>query len=671
MCNLLSVVVSIAAAGLMGGGGLGDGLGGIGESLGDLGSTLTDSLGDVVGEIGDVLGDTVTEALELCGDACSSVLSDLPAGLTGEIDLSIFNDFALENLDFASTNLFESIGAQSASFLTNGTAGLTEMVNNARGFIEQAGQAYASIQNAANFTIGGQSFNALTIFDQVSGGAVSKALSPVNTVLGAASGVVNLADTALTTAQNLTTSIQNSIDQVSGQFSNLTSDLSKMGTMYDFSELTVAFEPGKFAQNLVSQGLPGMDTIIEKTGVTVLQTVLSNPTNPAAALEALRQVPASAVQEIVEKTNFGFPIKTLDQALIPTAILATGTLALVNDFKGLADRVASIGPASVGSFKELGEKLSSIEFPRASGLIGLESDATKINNLINSKMPEARKLLGSGTGVFGNPTMDDVMGTFTGKSYAPKLKIVLDTQKKLMSSPSGVKLKAAIKSAVDNAKAGRNNDVADAAAIRNAGRDFVSPGDPAVASDIALLNNIHQELLDKLVREKRNLAAAKIRAQDSTGTLASIMAFVASLETAWQDDLGLGYREWVEAAATNDLYGEAIRAAIIEGRNRALLQSIGISPRTQLASLYATEEEAKRAAIFAKCCPDEVTVVPDTYSPSQPLPKPSFKVDVDKNVIVEGGRVRVTVTATNVDDGSTLPFKVSIDDSDISPIDVE
>jgi hypothetical protein len=133
-------------------------------------------MGDVLGGLNETIGSVVNDAINVAGDAVKSAIGDLPGGLTGQIDLGIFSDFALEGLDFPSSNLFESLGSQASGFLQNGIPSLTETISAAKGFVEQSAAALASIQNAANFQIGGQSFNALSIFDQVTGGAASRAL---------------------------------------------------------------------------------------------------------------------------------------------------------------------------------------------------------------------------------------------------------------------------------------------------------------------------------------------------------------------------------------------------------------------------------------------------------------------------------------------------------------
>ena len=664
--------MSVAGAGMSGSvTGLVSGLGGI-QGLGELGintdliqSGSFDSMGDMIAEMGTTVTDSITGLSDVCGDFVGDALADLPAGLTGTIDSSIFSDYALEGLDFSSDNLFTALGNQSSDFLSGGMAGLTECINTAKGFVDQAAGMYASLQNAANFNIGGMSFNALTIFDQCTGGAVSKVLSPVNSVLGAAQGVVGLADTAVQTAQSLTTKIQNSIDAAGKQFTSFADDLSKMGTMYSYDSFEDPFTPMSLMTNLQAQGLgEGFNTVIEKTGVTIAQTILSNPTNTGAALDALKQMPMKYVDEIKEKTNFGVNITGLDQVLVPAAVLGASTLALVNDFKGLSDRVASIGPNTASNFSQLGQVLKQIELPKASQLIGLESDLSKIETTINSQMDTAKKIIGSGNGVFGNPTMDDVMGSFTGRPYNEKLALILEGQKFLMNSPAGQNLKTVIEQATVNAKSGAKTDQADANEIRRAANSFTDPATPEIAEIVALINRLHGEILEQFVLEKRNHKAARLNARLAIGGLSSILGFLSSLETAHIDDFETGYRQFVEDAASPDIYGDAIKAAMIEAKNRALLQSIGITPRTVLATNYADEQNALRSAILAKCCPSaslgDQYLRPD-YSPPLPPSLARYRLSIAKpEGVVDGETNTVFLETDNIQDGTIVPYSVTL-----------
>ena len=92
------------------------------------------------------------------------------------------------------------------------------------------------------------------------------------------------------------------------------------------------------------------------------------------------------------------------------------------------------------------------------------------------------------------------------------------------------------------------------------------------------------------------------------------MTFVQGLETAYEDNFKIGYRDWVESAASPDVYGAAIKAAIVEGKNKAVVRDLGldISP----ASIIDLSDEvlAQQALAFNKCCPpfNQINYVADS-----------------------------------------------------------
>lgn len=628
-CSVLSVVSSIAAAGLMGGGGLVPGLdgfdltGSLGElgintdllggvdlggfnidSLGELGintdliGNLSEfnisSMGDVLGGLNETIGSVVNDAINVAGDAVKSAIGDLPGGLTGQIDLGIFSDFALEGLDFPSSNLFESLGSQASGFLQNGIPSLTETISAAKGFVEQSAAALASIQNAANFQIGGQSFNALSIFDQVTGGAASRALQPINDIAGAVSSGVAVAGGLLQTTQN-------TIDSLQKGFTSFTSDVSQWGNMYNVSNLDKAFEPNEFAQHLVDQNIPEFNSYLYQEGSFPPTSI--GQADPSSVLKVLQSVPTEIVETITKAVGFTKNITNLGDALIPAAVLSAGALTLVSNFKDVSDRLSTVGPTNLTTIGDLGKELNKIEFPTSSVLLGVERSSTTLSDTLNQNIAERQKLTGTGSGVFGNPTMNDMMGSFTGTYYTPRLIGMLSAQKRLIDSPEGQALKNAITNAVNNAQANLNTDVADAAAIRAAAQALLAKTESQTVEDLALLERFHRDIVNQLATEKRNLKAAQIDTGNIAGSLSSVMGFVSSLDVAYNDDFKLGYADWVKGAAAQDIYGDAIRYAIIEGKNRNILNSIGVNTNTVSVFDYTNQYAQEQAAILAKCCP--------------------------------------------------------------------
>ena len=615
-CSALSVVMSIAAAGLAGGGGLVPGLDGFDlGSLGELGintdlmsgfeldfgidlDILSDfdlaSMEDVLGGLDETIGSVVDDAVAACGEAVQSALGDLPEGLTGQIDFGSFNEYLTEGLDLSSTNVYQCLGEQSKSFLQNGIPSLTECVNSCKAFVEQSAGALASMQRAATFTIGNQSFNALTIFDQVTGGAASRALQPVTAIVGAASAGASVAGGILQTTQS-------TINNLQTNYSAFTKDVGEWGNMYDVTKLDTTFEANEFAQHLANQNIPEFNNYLYQEGQFPPATI--GQADPAAVLKVLQSVPANIVDTVTKAVGFTKKITNLADALVPAAVLSAGALALVGSFRGVSQRLGGIGPTNVNTIGELGKALNKVEFPPSSVLLGIESNTTGLKDIVNYNTEERKKLTGSGSGVFGNPTMNDMMGSFTGTYYTPRLLGTLSAQKRLIDSPEGQALKQAISTAVDHARTNLNTDAADAAAIRSAAQALLSKTDTSTQEDLVRLNRFYKEIINQLLLEKRNLKAARISQKELQGSLSSILAFVNNLEVAYIDDYQVGYADWIKAAADRDAYGDAIRYSIIEAKNRAILNSIGVNTSTVNIFDYTEQYAKEQAAILAKCCP--------------------------------------------------------------------
>ena len=564
-------------------GSLGDALGGLGT---DLISDLGGSLGDICGQINGELGGLISSATDICGSNVLDALGGLPSELTGVIDGDLLNNLSLDGINFSSVNLFESLADQSSSFLQNGFPGLTECIASAKGFCDQSFTALASLQNAADF------LPTNTIFNQITG-LQSEILGPIQSLTGQAGSL-------LSGAQNFTDVIQNSIDSVSSGFKGLASDMTQWGSMFNIQSPESFFNPGEFADNLVQKNIPGLNDLFEKSGINPLQVASADPDT---ILNILKSAPSNIVNEVTSRVGFTKPLSNLGDALLPSIAMGAAAIGLVKNFSGVSKRVTSLGPTNVNNFSELGQTLEKVEFPRASQLIGLENDRARLNNILTANDTAIKKVTGTGSGLFNNPTMNDVMGSFTGRPYNVKLAGILQGQRKILRTQAGTALKTAITTAITHANSGLANDAADAAAINLAAQQIINPTDSVVEETRILLKKFVTEIQNQLILEKRNLKAAQLNPELVTGSVHSIMGLLQSLEIANKDNAKIGYREFLEDAASPDIYGEALRASIVEGANRSLFQSIGVDTRLENVFDYADEQARLRAAALAKCCP--------------------------------------------------------------------
>lgn len=617
----LSSLGSIPSIGSIAGslGGLGGipGIGGIGDLAGSLGGLGTNLIGDLAGSTSGIIGQiqgsisgVVGDAINVCGDAVKGALGDVAGSLTGAIGGDVLNTLSSQGISLPTNNLFSSITESGAQFFQNGYAGLTECISISKGFCDSSASMLGSF-SAAGSQI--SSFiNLSSTFGQMTGGAVNNLLNPVSALT---QSLGQVASGAGSNPLSYIGTLQTSINQSQNVFKSLTGDMNKWGTMFNIASPNDFFSPVKLAENLVQKNVPSFNKLLEANNINPFQIA---SVSEKKIKQILDSAPPAVVRDVVSSTEFQVPISKLSDVLKPEVALSDVTRNSFKDFDTVAKQINSIGPTTAQSFGELGAKLANIEFPQASVLIDLERDASKLRDILNPNSAARAQLSGTGSGVFGNPTMDDMMGSYTGTPYNIRLAGILQGQRRIAESPTGQAFAAAVAQAKANAsiqfEGGGTTDEADAQAIRTAYQAMLNDADNKEI--IQTMDKFYSDMQASLVREKQNLKAARLNPADVEGSIHSIFAFLQSLETAHQDDFKIGYREWVESAASDDVYGAAVRAAIVEGKNKAIVRELGldISP----ASIVDfTEEEAARlgfnvegvgvdavkSGLASRCCP--------------------------------------------------------------------
>ncbi|MGA1049281.1 MAG: hypothetical protein ACO3UU_14850, partial [Minisyncoccia bacterium] len=134
--------------------------------------------------------------------------------------------------------------------------------------------------------------------------------------------------------------------------------------------------------------------------------------------------------------------------------------------------------------------------------------------------------------------------------------------------------------------------------------------DVDLRENIALCQNIFAKILDKLITEKINIRAARLdlNNQDPGSEVLNVNSFVFTLEDASTDENNLGFRSLVENLASNDLYGEAIRATIIEAKNKRLLRDIGVTVGTPNVVDIISSKEIDQEISDSLCCGPQIDI---------------------------------------------------------------
>lgn len=354
----------------------------------------------------------------------------------------------------------------------------------------------------------------------------------------------------------------------------LASELPSFGTMFTTDDLANMTNPGSVASNLIDQGLGGVGdfaAMLEDEGCDLENLADENPT---VILDVMSRIIGSDLNEILDSTGFVPPpnasINTLadifeiDNLLTEEAQSALGDNPTVDD---LSRKFSNIG----GRFKDiaaLGKLYSSLEltsFPRL----------RELGALIPSDMElDLSSTLGKGTGELGNPTISDMMGSVSGVGYIDKIKQLAKTQADLIeNSPE----------------------------VQNLAQYLATnPTNPNPATLDLLISNINSkpelievlnkakaaaiDITEKLSTEKSNIDVASINTS-ATASTQGLVSMAGNLHGYGVDPMSLGMGSVLEGSAKDNVYGDALKASLIEGRNLGRLAVFGIKPGTKMDAM--------------------------------------------------------------------------------------
>jgi hypothetical protein len=377
------------------------------------------------------------------------------------------------------------------------------------------------------------------------------------------------------------------------------SGLKNFGTLFDFTQPS-GLGPKNLIANLQKQGLAdrnGINDLIYEAGY--------DPKNLAQVPDSvltsvLDQVKGSDLDKIIRQTGAN-PYKSVRSAagLLQANNLLPPQAALA---LGIIDK----GPAAL---KALGNTLSNLgtsidNFKMSDFMASMETKALQYLGQIKQLIPTDVKtalapILGSGSGLFGNPQMKDMIGAASGIGYTPNLKTAGTNVTRLQNTAEGAALTAA-STAYQSAIAGLTPEeiaaaladpmspVAAAAAGVNAALVAFQPGNVSstIQGIVTNISNVAAASAANLAKEVQNLALAGLKMVDNLGkaieqtvnnSYQSILAFGNRLHKMGRDIQNLGFNDFLPKMATSNVAGDALQATLIEGRNVARSSAVGQS----------------------------------------------------------------------------------------------
>ena len=509
MGQILTPTMTIAAIGLLKNRGIG------------INSTLTNSLtafstSGISGAVSSLLNSALNPLI-------STALHSLPPFLSGLIPTA--------PTGFGSTILANEIQAQANRMMSRGVGGFVSVLGAAGSYAETNFNLRGAIAQARGSSFSNFGFSMPNFAAMRSGG------------------------------------IANQFSSVSLQA--LSKGINNFGSMFNVKDLSKMSNPGVICQNLINQGLGSHGNLSNKLIDAGMD--LSNLENesPAEIQRIMASIKGSDLDAMIATTKFipapGVTLQSLSD------------ITNINNLMGSASRAALGGDISLDS---LANKLDNIggEFSSPNGLANMLAsiDVTSYPDLdqLTELLPDSiydgiDEFLGSGSGPFGNPTVDDVLGAVTGDSYLDNLSFLTDLQTDVLESTEVQTLGSAILS---------GNPVA----IVNASVSIITSSSTALQNAIASGNEKFQGCFDQLSNEKRNISLAGININTAPVSLQNTAGLAFQLHSFAEDPMGLGVGSHIGKMVSSDIYGQAISASLEEGKNLANLAKRSVKTHTKL-----------------------------------------------------------------------------------------
>jgi len=362
---------------------------------------------------------------------------------------------------------------------------------------------------------------------------------------------------------------------ITGQFKAsalpaLAAELPNLGKMSNTKVLAEIANPGALVNQLYSLGLGNIGNLrnmIEENGITL---DFANDTEKSLLLKIFKKITGDDLATIMNVTSFNphrlYEVQSLADVLDVNKIFSSAALEAIGNpatLDMLANKLSNIG-GRFSSMGEIGTFLSSINitsFPALSLLKTMIPD-----ELID----DLRTSFGKGLGPSGNPMITDLIGCASGIRYTDKIASIIATQQRLLSTDVDVQ----------NFKNYLDAGIIDALELQTLIDKITTK-----ITLVDVLNESNRLLINcasQLLTEKTNLRLAKIVTGTVEANVQDIQNFVNTLsKLPPTDNLNLG--EFLTNVVTSDVYGDALKATIVEGQNLTRMAAYSINIGTRLS----------------------------------------------------------------------------------------
>lgn len=363
---------------------------------------------------------------------------------------------------------------------------------------------------------------------------------------------------------------------------SISQGLLNFGTLYDFTK-PKSFGPVNLITSLQEQGLA------ESTGINnLIVTYGYNPNNlsvipESVLLYVLGTVQGNDLQKIIAQTQSTVSnqvksvadLLNVSYILPPLACQALGVTT--GNISVFANAINNIG-VSATNF-QLSNFIGNLQIP-------------PLNNITSITQPLPQSVsstllsnIGTGAGLFGNPTMSDLLGTIAGNTHVNSFTTINNTLNNLLSTGPGQYLNSLMANLVSIYNAsGSTASALSALTTGVATFNAQVVATSTLTSSVATANSALRASQAQVSRETTNLSLGGINLfyangnpviQNTGNNMRTILSFTSSLQSYGVDRQHLGHEAVLENMASNDITGDAVKVSLAEGQNVSLSQALG------------------------------------------------------------------------------------------------
>lgn len=466
--------------------------------------------------------------------AVLQALKQVPGFLTGIVaNISQFTTDTALTSTINANNIVANITSQATTVFGTGPRYFTNTIKRAKTFAENSYDFYAVSSTVTQSNLDSYGFT------------------------------INNYQDVLTTG--ITSQFSSAGSNSSQSFLSFLDRLTKFGTMYDIKFPSQLDRPYLLCINLLDQGfsIVGQVLIDQLVDINNIDTV-----SDSKILLALSAITGAELETIVTQTNFQpyQKLTNLSEVFDSSKVFSPVELRVAGgSLSALANKLLNIG-GSYSSFSDLSNFLRSIRTDVNTTVFDQLSQTDK-NNLVSGLSSS----LGSGSGVYGNPVLVDILGCVSGAGYTSNVNLLSGYQNQILATTEGQTLKTAILDAYD-LDPGDTQGLAAANVIIQRTTELLSSQSQLVQA----ANSVFNGVCAKFIQERANYLLISTELQDLEVSNDSVYNFAQELATLHLDPKGTGQYNFVRSIVDSSIYGQAILAAITEGFNTYQAEQRGV-----------------------------------------------------------------------------------------------